>query len=113
MTDADLVLLAGRLKNVMLQDIHQEGDCYEIRSLYFDDAWDRCMDENEAGVDKREKYRIRIYNPRKEEFHLEIKEKNNGVIIFLNHNTAIRLYKDAFVEGSWEECKEKINAMRK
>ena len=43
----------------------------------------------------------------------KIKEKNNGVIIFLNHNTAIRLYKDAFVEGSWEECKQKINSMKK
>lgn len=79
MTDADLVLLAGRLKTVMAQDIHQEGDCYEIRSLYFDDAWDRCMDENEAGVDRREKYRIRIYDPREDVIHLEIKEKNRGL----------------------------------
>ena len=79
MTDADLMLLAGRLKTVMSQDIHQEGDCYEIRSLYFDDAMDRCMDENEAGVDQREKYRIRIYDPRSDVIHLEIKEKNRGL----------------------------------
>ena len=79
MTDADLILLAGRLKNVMSQDIHQEGDCYEIRSLYFDDLWDRCLDENEAGVDKREKYRIRIYDPKSNVIHLEIKEKNRGL----------------------------------
>lgn len=78
MTDADLLLLGSRLKTVMDQDIHQEGDCYEIRSLYFDDAWDRCMDENEAGVDQREKYRIRIYDPRSDVIHLEIKEKNRG-----------------------------------
>ena len=73
------MLLAGRLKNVMSQDIHQEGDCYEIRSLYFDDLWDRCLEENEAGVDKREKYRIRIYDPRSDVIHLEIKEKNRGL----------------------------------
>lgn len=78
-TDADLMLLAGRLKNVMPQDIHQEGDCYEIRSLYFDDAWNRCLDENEAGVDQREKYRIRIYDPASQVIHLEIKEKNRGL----------------------------------
>ena len=78
MTDADLVLLGSRLQTVMSQDIHQEGDCYEIRSLYFDDAWDRCMDENEAGVDQREKYRIRLYDPRSDVIHLEIKEKNRG-----------------------------------
>ena len=73
------MLLAGRLKNVMSQDIHQEGDCYEIRSLYFDDLWDRCLAENEAGVDKREKYRIRIYDPKSDVIHLEIKEKNRGL----------------------------------
>ncbi len=43
----------------------------------------------------------------------KIKEKNNVVMIFMNNNTALRLYKDAFVEGSWEECKQKINSMRK
>ena len=42
-----------------------------------------------------------------------IKEKGNVVMIFMNNNMALRLYKDAFVEGSWEECKEKINAMLK
>ena len=73
------MLLAGRLKSVMSRDIHQEGDCYEIRSLYFDDAWDRCMDENEAGVDQREKYRIRIYDPKSDVIHLEIKEKKSGL----------------------------------
>ena len=78
MTDADLLLLAGRLRKVMSQDIHQKGDCYEIRSLYFDDAWDRAMDENEAGVDQREKYRIRMYDPHSDVIHLEIKEKNRG-----------------------------------
>ena len=45
----------------------------------------------------------------------EIKEKNNVIIIFFhkNRNRAIRLYKDTFVEGSWEECKNKINSMMK
>ena len=43
----------------------------------------------------------------------KIKEKNNIVMIFMNNNMALRLYKDAFVEGSWEECKDKINSMSK
>ena len=43
----------------------------------------------------------------------KIKEKNNVVMIFMNNNLALRLYKDAFVEGSWEECRKKINAMLK
>lgn len=78
-TDADLALLAGRLTSVMEQDVHQEGNCYEIRSLYFDDHFDRCLDENEAGVDQREKYRIRIYDPQADLIHLEIKEKSSGL----------------------------------
>lgn len=36
----------------------------------------------------------------------KIKEKTNVVMIFMNDNMALRLYKDAFVEGSWAECKE-------
>ena len=43
----------------------------------------------------------------------KIKEKNNTVIIFMNNNMALKLYKNAFIEGSWEECKEKINSMTK
>lgn len=77
-SDADLALLAGRLKAVMPSDIHQQGNCYEIRSLYFDDFQDRCMAENEAGYDERRKYRIRLYDPKSETAKLEIKEKLAG-----------------------------------
>ena len=35
----------------------------------------------------------------------KIQEKDNVIMIFMNHNMALRLYKDAFVEGSWQECK--------
>ena len=36
-TDADLAVIKARLKTVMKQDVHQDGDCYTIRSLYFHD----------------------------------------------------------------------------
>ena len=35
-----------------------------------------------------------------------IKEKSNVVMIFMNNNIALRLYRDAFIKGSWEECKK-------
>ncbi|MBQ7338035.1 MAG: YcxB family protein [Clostridia bacterium] len=38
----------------------------------------------------------------------KIKEKSTIVMIFMNNNMALRLYKDSFVEGSWEECKKMI-----
>jgi len=78
-TEADIALLASRLESVMQRDEHQIGDCYEIRSLYFDDFLDRCMDENEAGIDRREKYRIRIYDPNGGPIHLEVKSKLRGL----------------------------------
>lgn len=73
------MLIAGRLKATMSQDIHQDGDAYMIRSLYFDDIQDRCLSENDAGVDQRQKFRIRIYDPHSQTIHLEIKEKSNGM----------------------------------
>lgn len=78
-SDLDLAIIAKRLSVVMQQDIHQSGDCYEIRSIYFDNAWDRCMNENDAGVDCRQKYRIRTYGANGSPLNLEIKEKQSGL----------------------------------
>jgi SPX domain protein involved in polyphosphate accumulation len=78
-SNLELAVIAKRLSAVMQQDIHQTGDCYEIRSIYFDDAWDRCMDENDAGIDCRQKYRIRTYGSENAPINLEIKAKQNGL----------------------------------
>lgn len=78
-SDLDLALIAGRLNAVMEADIHQDGDCYEVRSIYLDDIWDSCMNENEDGVDDRKKYRIRTYDTPGAPLRLEIKEKYRGV----------------------------------
>ena len=77
-SDSQLAVIAARLKTVMRPDINQQGDCYTIRSLYFDDINDSCMQENEGGVDQRQKYRIRIYDPQGSLIRLEIKEKQRG-----------------------------------
>lgn len=42
-----------------------------------------------------------------------IKEYGNEVIIFFNDNIATRIYKDAFTEGSWEECNTLIQSKMK
>ena len=62
----------------MRQDVHQNGDYYTVRSLYFDDQRDSYMDENDAGIDLRKKFRIRIYDPSQNTMHLELKEKIHG-----------------------------------
>lgn len=81
----------------MENDVHQNGDCYSIRSVYYDDLYDSCMNENEAGVDCRKKYRIRSYGVADSPINLEIKEKTRG----LTKKHSCRL--------TYEECNSLLN----
>lgn len=78
-TDAEVQMLKMRMKHLLPLDSHvaQTGS-YLIRSLYFDDYYDRCLKENENGTDPREKFRIRIYNGSSEKISLECKRKERG-----------------------------------
>ena len=78
-SEKQLELLRFKLNLIMKQDIHQQGDAYKIRSLYFDDFYDTCLRENESGVDRRKKYRIRIYNGSTDVIKLEKKIKFRGM----------------------------------
>ena len=42
----------------------------------------------------------------------DVSEKGNRIWLKTNQRTVIRMYKDAFSEGSWEECSELISRMR-
>lgn len=53
---------------------------YYVRSLYFDNKSNDNYYEKIAGVEKRSKYRIRIYNLCLNPVKLEIKAKMNNVI---------------------------------
>ena len=76
---AQLKNLQCRLSGLIPLDPHAgEDGIYNIRSLYFDDYYDRCLMENEAGTDPREKFRIRIYNHSAERISLELKRKVRG-----------------------------------
>ncbi|MBQ2960905.1 MAG: polyphosphate polymerase domain-containing protein [Oscillospiraceae bacterium] len=77
-SDTELYVIGHRLRPFMAFDRNQQGDSYEIRSIYFDDIRDSCLEENDAGVDARLKYRIRSYGPDFDFLRLEIKEKLNG-----------------------------------
>ncbi len=77
-SDRQIHILAAKLKTVMQPDINQQGAAYLIRSLYFDDISDSCMQENESGVDQRSKLRLRLYQPSAEKIFLENKEKYLG-----------------------------------
>lgn len=75
----ELAVLKTRLQGLVSLDPHAgEEGVYNIRSLYFDDIYDTCFRENEAGTDPREKFRIRIYNHSSGRISLELKQKVRG-----------------------------------
>ena len=77
-TEEKVAYLKFKLENVMQYDKYAKDGIYRIRSLYFDDMYDSFLEDNEAGNDFREKYRIRTYNNEKQKIHLEIKAKELG-----------------------------------
>lgn len=58
--------------------VNPEG--YLIRSLYFDDMYDTAMFEKLIGVQRRDKYRIRIYDYSDKVIKLECKSKYDAYI---------------------------------
>ena len=78
-SEGELEILHYRLLPVMKKDIHQKGNSYLIRSMYFDDINDSCKKENEDGIDNRRKFRIRLYDGSTDVLHLEKKEKYRGM----------------------------------
>lgn len=84
-TAAQLALIQSRIHHLIPLDSHAgENGMYTIRSLYFDDYYNRCYYENENGTDPREKFRIRIYNGSSEKISLELKKKERGKTLKLS-----------------------------
>ncbi len=78
---SELEMLRTRLSAIMSRDSHvQQTGKYHIRSIYFDDLYDSCFHDNAAGVNLREKWRIRIYNNSAQKITLESKKKESGMI---------------------------------
>ena len=78
-------MIQGRIHHLIPLDSHAgENGMYQIRSLYFDDYYDRCYYENENGTDPREKFRIRIYNGKTDKISLELKKKERGKTLKLS-----------------------------
>lgn len=79
-SETQLVLLNNRIQHLIQPDRHAGADgTYCIRSLYFDDYYNSCYNENEIGTDPREKFRIRIYNADPGRISLELKRKQHGM----------------------------------
>lgn len=76
---AEIAVLKERIKHIMTLDRNAgSAGMYNIRSVYFDDMYDRCLWENANSFDNRSKYRIRIYNASDERIKLELKQSIRG-----------------------------------
>lgn len=75
-SDIQRAVLIRKAEALMKKDPHiGSTGRYQIRSLYFDDMYNKCYYENENGTDPREKFRIRIYQASTEIIKLENKRK--------------------------------------
>lgn len=90
-TEGELQMILARISHLCPRDPHVGASgVYNIRSVYFDDAENRCFYENENGIDPREKFRIRIYNGSDERITLECKRKERS----MTHKDSCRLTKE-------------------
>lgn len=101
-SEQELRLVENQIRHLCRPDPHAGDDGrYTVRSVYFDDYRDSCYYENEAGVNRREKFRIRIYNGSSDNITLECKRKQNGK----NHKEGCRLNEEqcrAILEGTFQ-----------
>jgi len=78
--NAEFLNASQRLRAVMQPDPHAgEDGTYEIRSLYFDNLYDKALMEKINGVSRRDKFRIRYYNGDTSLSHLEKKCKRGDL----------------------------------
>ncbi|MBN1063394.1 VTC domain-containing protein [Clostridium botulinum] len=95
---SDYLAIKSRIRSIMHIDKNANKDNeYKIRSLYFDNAYDKVLMEKVIGLSKRDKFRIRFYNDNHEFIRLEKKSKIRGLC--LKDSTRI----------SKEECEKIIN----
>ena len=101
-TAGDQVAICASLRAVAKLDPHAaKKGYYHIRSLYFDNLYDKALIEKLSGVSDREKFRIRYYDFDPSLIHLEKKVKRGG----LGYKVSAILTKDEaqkIVDGDWD-----------
>ena len=106
---ADLIVLRQRLRAIMESDPHTIDGRYQIRSLYFDNPKDKALREKIDGVNRREKFRIRMYNHDSSFIRLEKKSKQNGLgTKFSADLTAEEVYKITDGDLDWMLTSDRV-----
>ena len=99
-----------RLSPFLNLDKHAKNGGYMIRSLYFDDYFNTAYEEKDAGVLKRKKYRIRIYNCTDASIKLERKKKFGSYI----YKEAAKLTRDEvykIIDGDYDFLLKSDNSL--
>ena len=79
---SDYYSITSRLKHIIVRDsnVGDSGE-YKIRSIYFDNLYDKALIEKQLGINNRDKFRIRYYNDDLNLIKLEKKSKRNGLCL--------------------------------
>lgn len=79
---SDYYKIQNTLKNIAKIDTNAtDNNSYKIRSLYFDNCYDKARFEKLNGLNNRSKFRIRFYNNNTNFIRLEKKSKVNGLCV--------------------------------
>ena len=79
---SDYLAIKSRIRTIMHIDRNANSNNeYRIRSLYFDNVYDKALMEKVIGIPKRDKFRIRFYNDNHEFIRLEKKSKIRGLCL--------------------------------
>jgi len=105
-----MLVLRQRLRAVMRPDGNAVDGRYLVRSLYFDTPTDTALREKLDGVNRREKFRIRLYNHDISFIRLEKKSKLAGLG---NKQSAALTAQQAqrIVDGDWDwmrSCEDEL-----
>ena len=94
-------LIRAKLAPVLRLDPHtKDPEGYLIRSLYFDDMYDTGMFEKLIGIQRRDKYRIRIYDCLDDVIKFECKSKYDSYISKRSASLT-RTQTDAILKGDY------------
>ena len=79
----EYVILSNFLRKILNQDFHNKDGKkgYHVRSLYFDTLDNKSFEDKMAGIEEREKYRLRTYGTNSKWVKFEIKSKRNNSVV--------------------------------
>lgn len=77
----DYLIIKSRISKLLKLDenAYNNFSDYQIRSIYFDNFNNKVLEEKLLGLNKRDKFRIRLYNNDESFIRLEKKSKINGL----------------------------------